>query len=68
MVSAHLLRFSCRRFATFKVSSFKYLNKVFRSKKNPAGMAQQFGGIVWENDVHKARTEERRCVHLGDRD
>jgi len=31
-------------------------------------MAQQCGGIVWENDVHKARTEERRCVHLGDWD
>ncbi|KAF8710033.1 hypothetical protein HU200_029760 [Digitaria exilis] len=35
----------------------KSYSVVFRTKKRPApGMAQQFGEIVWESDVHRVRS------------
>ncbi|KAF8681749.1 hypothetical protein HU200_045193 [Digitaria exilis] len=35
----------------------KSYSVVFRSKKRPAaGLAQQFGEIVWESDVHRVRS------------
>ncbi|KAF8765476.1 hypothetical protein HU200_008623 [Digitaria exilis] len=38
-------------------NEMKSYSVVFRSKKRPAaGMAQQFGEIVWESDVHRVRS------------
>jgi len=57
--STHLLLFSCLCLLGLPRSNLLSLRISIRSKKNRAGMAQQFGEIVWENDVHKV---EPRCV------
>ncbi|KAL6856178.1 hypothetical protein ACP4OV_018980 [Aristida adscensionis] len=37
---------------------------AFRSNRNSPGKTTQFGHIVWENDVHRVRTQEPHRVHL----